>query len=163
MQETILNRDAELRGHLRRLLASGESHATNHEILDNFPSELQGRTVAGFDHTAWQLLEHMRIAQADILQFCVDPLYKERAWPDDYWPAEKEPESSAAWQASEKAFFSDLDKMQAIVADEDQDLFARITWGSGQTILREAMLVADHNSYHLGQILMLRKALGAWG
>lgn len=159
MHKTDVDHDAELREHLKKLLASGESHATNKAALDDFPVKLRDKRVAGFDHSAWQLLEHMRLAQADILRFCIDPQYSAPVWPDDYWPSE-EP-ASGAWDQSRKAFFADLEKLQNLVADPKQDLLARILWGSGQTLLREAMLVADHNSYHLGQIFLLRKALGA--
>jgi len=152
----------ELRQHLRKLLASGESHATNTEAIDNLPPALHNRKAEGIEHTAWQMLEHMRLAQADILDFCVNPQYKQSAWPDDYWPASDQAPTPADWERSRQQFFADLESMKSLVADPQQDLFAHIPWGKGQTLLREALLVADHNSYHLGQIILLRKALGAW-
>ena len=162
MAEEPLPHEYELRQHLRKLLASGESHATNTEAIDNLPPPLHDRKAEGIEHTAWQLLEHMRISQADILDFCVNPLYEPRTWPEDYWPPDDQSPSPEAWDHSRQQFFADLESMKNLIADKDQDLFARIPWGKGQTLLREALLVADHNSYHLGQIILLRKALGAW-
>jgi hypothetical protein len=162
MAQTPFQHDQELRRHVRKLLASGDSHATNHEALDNFPEPLRGKKSPGIDHTAWEMLEHIRIAQADILDFCIDPFYKEQVWPDDYWPDSEAPPHGGAWTESCLQFFADLKALDDVISDPDQDLFARITWGKGQTLLREALLVADHNSYHVGQIILLRKALGAW-
>jgi uncharacterized damage-inducible protein DinB len=154
--------DQELRQHLRKQLASGESHVMNAEALDTFPPRLRGKKADGIEHTAWEMLEHMRIAQADILDFCINPLYQPRIWPDDYWPASSEPSNAKEWKESCRQFFADLDALQELLADAEQDLFARIPWGKGETLLREVLLVADHNSYHVGQIMLLRKALGAW-
>ena len=162
MTDALFQFDYELRQHLRKNLASGQSHATNTETLANFPRTLQGKKADGIEHTAWQLLEHMRMAQADILDFCVNPLYEPPTWPDDYWTAVAEPPSERAWEESCQRFHADLEALQECIADREQNLFERISWGKGQTILREALLAADHNSYHLGQIMMLRKALGAW-
>jgi hypothetical protein len=162
MAQTPFQHDQELRRHLRKLLGSGDSHATNHEALDNFPEPLRGKKFPGIDHTAWQMLEHLRIAQADILDFCVNPFYKECVWPDDYWPASANPPDHGAWTDSCEQFFANLKTLEDLIGDPEQDLFARITWGKGQTLLREALVVADHNTYHIGQIILLRKALGAW-
>jgi hypothetical protein len=152
----------QLRQHLRKQLASGESHATNAEALDKFPQHLRGKKADGIEHTAWQILEHMRLAQTDILDYCINPLYQERIWPDDFWPASSEPDNAQAWKESCRQFFADIETLQGIIADPEQDLFARIPWGKGETLLREVLLVTDHNSYHLGQIILLRKALDAW-
>lgn len=162
MPDASFQFDHQLRVHLRDLLASGQSHAKNDAALADLPTPLRGKKIAGIEHTAWQMLEHMRIAQADILVFCSSPHYKAPAWPDDYWPRSEAPSSDGAWDESRRQFFADLDALQQLIADPKQDLFAPIPWGDGQTLLREALLVADHNSYHLGQIVQLRKALGAW-
>ena len=151
--------DYELRQQIRKHLSTGESHATNTEAIDNFPIEARGKSVGGFDHNAWQILEHMRVAQADILDFCVNPLYDAPIWPDDYWPAADRIATEEAWDHSRQGFFTDLESMKHLIADPAQDLFVRIPWGRGQNLLREALLVAGHNSYHLGQLLVLRKAL----
>ena len=119
--------------------------------------------VAGFPHSAWELVEHLRITQRDILDFCRDPNYVEPKWPDDYWPKSPEPPSERAWDESIAAFREDRAALEALAADGSIDLFAKIPHGSGQTYLRELVLVADHNAYHLGQLVMLRQQLGAWG
>ena len=108
------------------------------------------------------LLEHMHIAQRDILEFSRNPKYASLEWPGGYWPRTENPPSEAAWSASIKALNKDLQEMRALVANPRTDLFARIPWGDGQTILREALLVADHNAYHLGQLVDVRRLLGAW-
>ena len=117
---------------------------------------------AGLPHSLWMLLEHLRIAQWDILEFSRNPKYTSRKWPEEYWPKTDAPPSPAAWNASVKKFHQDLKAMQKLVKEPETDLFARIPWGDGQTILREALLLADHNAYHLGQMLDVRRLLGAW-
>ena len=109
------------------------------------------------------MLEHLRLAQWDILDFSVNAKYQAPKWPDDYWPKEKAPADEKAWGKSVRAFKKDLTAMVALVEDEKTDLFAKIPHGDGQTILREALLVADHNAYHIGQLVLMRKMLGAWG
>ncbi len=150
-----------LRQHLLVLLRMEGAHIGFQEAVKGFPGGLRGKKTAGAPHTAWQLLEHMRIAQEDILDFSRNREYREKKWPQDYWPATEAPPDDAAWNASVRAFEHDLKEMEALVADENHDLFARIPHGDGQTLLREALLVADHNSYHLGQLVFLRKALEA--
>jgi DinB superfamily len=154
--------DHSLRQHLKYLLSDGGAHAKFSDVVLNFPANLRGRKPAGFPHSAWMLLEHMRIAQWDILEFSRNPKYASPEWPGGYWPRTEPPPSATAWSASIKAFNKDLKEMQALVANPKTDLFARIPWGDGQTILREALLVADHNAYHLGQLVVLRRLLGAW-
>jgi uncharacterized damage-inducible protein DinB len=154
--------DSSLRQHLVELLKGGSAHADFNSAIADWPEELRGKHAAKFPHTAWQLLEHMRIAQADILDFSRNDAYKELTFPDDYWPRHDKPGSSDAWDQSVSALRRDLKAMQDLVSDSKNDLYARLPWGSGQTILREALLVADHNAYHLGQIVALRRALGAW-
>ena len=150
-----------LRQHVLNLLRMEGAHIGFHDAVKGFPADLRGKKTAGAPHTAWQLLEHMRLAQEDILDFSRNADYREKKWPQDYWPAAEAPPDDAAWTASVHAFEHDLKQIEALVADEKQDLFARIPHGDGQTLLREALLVADHNSYHLGQLVFLRKALEA--
>jgi hypothetical protein len=148
-----------LREHLANLLRMKGAHVTFHETVTDFPAHLRGVKPQGAPHSAWQLLEHMRIAQEDILDFSRNPEYKEKKWPDEYWPAEDAPPDEAAWDKSVKQFQHDLKELQALVADTKHDLLAAIPHAKGQTLLREALLVADHNAYHLGQLMFLRKML----
>jgi hypothetical protein len=151
-----------LRAHLMSLLRGGNAHLTFDAAVAHFPPKLRGVKPEGQAHTAWSLLEHLRIAQWDILDFCRNPKYKELKFPEDYWPRHGAPPSETAWEKSIKAFRADLGAMEKLVASKSTDLFAPIEHGNGQTILREALLVADHNAYHLGQLVSLRRALGAW-
>ncbi|WP_321477367.1 DinB family protein [uncultured Paludibaculum sp.] len=151
--------DTSLRRHLDDLLRMDGAHLSFDAAVADFPAALRGVKPAGAPHSAWALLEHMRIAQEDILDFSRNPAYRDKAFPDDYWPASAEPPSEAAWQRSVRQFQKDLAEMRALVADPAHDLFARIPHGSGQTLLREALVVADHNAYHLGQLVFLRKLL----
>ena len=155
--------DAALRKHVVELLTLGHAHATFEQAVKGLPAELRGKVAKGAEHTPWQLLEHLRIAQWDILDFSRNAKYKTMKWPDDYWPKEKAPVDDKAWDRSVRAFKADLKAMVALVEDEKTDLFAKIPHGDGQTILREALLVADHNAYHVGQLVLVRRLLGAWG
>lgn len=151
-----------LRQHLVELLKGGHAHATFDDILKDLPPNLQGAKPANFPHSPWMLLEHLRIAQWDILEFSRDKKHESPKWPEGYWPNTEAPPSADAWKKSVAQFKSDLKAMQDLVANPKTDLFAKIPWGDGQTILREALLVADHNSHHLGQLIDLRRLLGAW-
>ncbi len=153
--------DSALRAHLLELLRMGHGHLTLDATFADLDFELWGRRPAGAPHTPWQLLEHLRITQWDILDFSRNPKYVEPAWPAEYWPKEDAPANQAALTESRERFDADLRAMQAMVQDPKTDLFAKIPWGSGQTILREAMLVADHNAYHLGQFVLVRRLLGS--
>ena len=150
-----------LRDHLLYLLRGGGAHLSFADAVKGLPAKLRGRKARGAAHTPWQLLEHMRIAQWDILEFSRDPKHVSPAFPAGYWPRTEAP-PAGAWQKSLKQFRADLEAMQALVEDPATDLFARIPHGEGQTVLREALLVADHNAYHLGQLVLLRRLLGAW-
>jgi uncharacterized damage-inducible protein DinB len=150
-----------LRDHLQRALDWGDAHASVDRAISGLPFEAQGTRAVGFPHTCWQLLEHLRLAQRDILDFCINPAYEERTFPDDYWPGTAAP-SRGAWKKSSDAFRADLGHLKRLAADETTDLLAPIAHGSGQTILRELLLVIDHNAYHLGQLVALRRALGHW-
>jgi len=153
-------RDKLLRDHLLYLLKGGGAHVSFDDAMGDWPVQLVGAKVANFPHTAWMLVEHMRLAQWDILEFSRKSKHVSPAWPEGYWPASEAPANEKAWKASMAAFKKDLRAMQRLVADRRVDLYARIPWGDGQTILREALLVADHNAYHLGQLVMLRKSIG---
>lgn len=157
-----MEHDRELREHILYLLRGGGAHGNFDDAVADFPSPLRGAKLDRLPYTAWQLLEHMRLAQWDILDFSRNSNYRERKFPDDYWPKTAAP-PDAAWKKSVAAFRNDLKEMQKLVENPKTDLFAKIPWGDGQTILREALLVADHNAYHLGQLVMLRRLLNAWG
>jgi hypothetical protein len=153
-QETV-----SLRKHLDNLLRMEGAHLPFKDAVANFPVELRGVKPPGAPHSAWELLEHMRLAQEDILDFSRNPNYREKKFPDDYWPATEVPPSEEAWDQSVKKFQSDMQEMQDLIANTKLDLLAKIPHGKGQTLLREALLVADHNAYHLGQLMFLRKML----
>jgi hypothetical protein len=153
-------RDKPLRHHVLFLLKGGGAHVTFDAVMGDWPLQLAGVKVANFPHTAWMLLEHMRLAQWDILEFSRNRKHVSPKWPEGYWPTSEAPENEEAWKKSVAAFKKDLRSMERLVADRSVDLYARIPWGDGQTILREALLVADHNAYHLGQLVMLRKSIG---
>ena len=149
----------QLRRHLVDLLTKAEAHVDLRSTLEQFPRELRGKKPAGAPHTPWQLLEHMRIAQWDILQFSLDAKHKSPKWPEEYWPKTEAPPSDLAWEKSISDLLRDLASVCRMVSDPKHDLFARITHGDGQTLLREALLVADHNAYHLGELVMVRRIL----
>jgi hypothetical protein len=151
-----------LRDHLVELLGSNHAHANFDAAVRDLPPELRGKKVRGAPHTAWQLVEHLRLAQWDILEFSRDPKHVSPAWPDGYWPKTPAPPDDAAWSKSVRRFRADLKAMQKLVANPASDLFTPFPHGDGQTLLREALLVADHNAYHVGQLVLLRRLLGAW-
>ncbi len=155
--------DKSLRDHLRYLLTDGGAHLKFEEAVKDLPPELRGTRPEGIPHSPWELLEHMRIAQWDILEFSRNPKHVSPEFPSGYWPATQAPPTNSAWDESVKAFTADLQAMAKLVTDESTGLFARIPHGDGQTILREALLIADHNAYHLGQLVLARRLLGAWG
>jgi uncharacterized damage-inducible protein DinB len=155
-------KDKALREHVLYLLDGGGAHAKFDEVVADIPPKLLGQKPAGLPHSLWRLLEHLRIAQRDILEFSRNPKHASPKWPEGYWPAAEASPSPAAWSASVKKFRQDLKAMQDLVEDPETDLFAKIPWGEGQTVLREALLLADHNAYHLGQMLDVRRLLGAW-
>ena len=151
-----------MRAQLAKALGWGEAHADFDKAVKDFPVELRGRKVDGLPYTAWQLLEHLRIAQHDILDFSRNPNYQEISWPDDYWPKTTEPPTATAWDESVAAFRSDREGMKQLATDESVNLEARIPHGKGQTYLREVLLVLDHNAYHVAELVLLRRLLGAW-
>jgi DinB superfamily len=151
-----------LRKHLLELLSGGSAHATFDAVIKDLPPKIRGARPANFPHSPWMLLEHMRITQWDILEFSRNAKHVSPDWPKGYWPKTEAPPTTAAWNKSVQQFRGDLQTMQKFVANPKTDLFARIPWGDGQTILREALLLADHNAYHLAQIVDVRRMLGAW-
>lgn len=148
-----------LRRHVVNLLTKAEAHVDLRSTIQQFPRELRGKKPSGSPHTPWQLLEHMRIAQWDILQFSLDPEHKSPKWPEEYWPKTEAPPDDEAWENSVSDLLRDLESISRFVSDPKRDLLARIPHGDGQTLLREALLVADHNAYHLGELVMLRRIL----
>lgn len=157
-----MNSEQALRDHLLYLLRGGGAHLDFEAAIADLPVALRGAKPAGLPHTPWRLVEHMRLAQWDILEFSRNPNHVSPNFPDGYWPQGDAPADADAWDHSIAAFRSDLKAIQDLVADPATDLFAPIAHGQGQTILREALLIADHNAYHLGQLVTIRRLLGAW-
>jgi uncharacterized damage-inducible protein DinB len=151
-----------LRDLLRHLLNWEDAHVGFDAAVEGIPPDARGLQPAGVPYSPWQLVEHLRIAQHDILDFCRNPHYEELKWPDDYWPASPAPESAAAWDESIRQFRADREALQQLAEDPSFDLAARIPHGSGQTYLRELVLAADHAAYHVGQLVLVRRLLGAW-
>src|ERR1700757_3865032 len=151
-----------LRQHLLELLRGGGAHAKFEDVVKGLPAKLRGAKPANFPHSAWMLLEHLRLAQWDILEFSRNRKHKSPNWPEGYWPKQPAPPNAGAWNKSVRQFRADQKAMLALVANPKTDLFAKIPWGDGQTILREALLVADHNAYHVAQLVDVRRLLGAW-
>jgi hypothetical protein len=157
-----MDKDEVLRKSLVDLIKGGNAHADFQEAVKDFPAELRGKRPKGAPHSPWELLEHMRIAQWDILEFSRDGNYKSPKFPEGYWPATPEPPDGKAWDACIHSFCTDQDALCTLIADKSTDLYSRIPHGEGQTLLREALLTADHNAYHLGQFVTVRRMLGGW-
>lgn len=154
--------DKALREHLIYLLNGGGAHATFDTVIEGLPVAVRGKRPPGATHSPWEILDHMRLAQWDILEFIRDPKHISPIWPSGYWPKTQATPNTKEWSKSVKAFRSDLHAMCQLVASETTDLYSRIPHGEGQTILREALLVADHNAYHLGELVLVRRLLGKW-
>jgi hypothetical protein len=155
--------DAFLRDQLVQLLRGGSAHVDVFAALKDFPAKLYGAKPENAPHSAWQLLEHLRIALRDLWEFSTNPEYVEKKWPDDYWPESAAPPSKQAWNGSVKALMEDLAAFEKLVKNPKSNLHAQIPWGKeNQTLLREVLLAADHNSYHVGQLVLLRRLLGTW-
>ena len=154
--------EAALRAHLVKLLDWPDAHVDFDAAVKGIPPRLRGAVPSGWEHSAWQLVEHIRIAQADILEFCRSAKYREKKWPDDYWPAARAPRNAAAWSRSLTAIRRDRKAFERLAADKTIDLAAPIPHGAGQTYLREILLTADHTAYHVGQLVALRRQLGIW-
>jgi hypothetical protein len=154
--------ESAVRQMLSRLLDWEDAHVGFEAAVTGIPVGLRGKQPEGAPYSPWQLLEHLRITQFDILDFCVNSDYEELKWPDDYWPRTPAPPSEAAWQESVERYRRDRKALQKLAADPKIELTARIPHGAGQTYLRELVLVADHSAYHLGQLVLVRRLLGIW-
>src|SRR6476646_9040992 len=154
--------DTPVREHLLKLLEGGHAHVTFEAAVKGIPAALRGKRPKGVEHSLWEILEHMRIAQWDILEFSRDAKHVSPEWPSGYWPKTKVPPNDKAWGKSVRAFAADREAMRKLVAADSTDLHTPIPHGDGQTILREALLIADHNAYHLGELVLVRRLLGAW-
>lgn len=157
-----MNRDQLLRSQLTKTLDWQDAHVGFDEVVADIPVHLQGVRPERLPYSLWQLIEHLRFTQRDILDFCQNPDYRQPEWPDDYWPDADAPPAPDSWRRSVDAFRADRKELIAMVADEALDLFAEIPHGEGQTYLREVLLAADHNSYHLGEMIAVRRLLGIW-
>ena len=151
-----------VREEVMNLLRGGHAHVTFDDAIKDFPAKLRGVKPKGAEHSAWELMEHLRIALWDILEFSRDAKHVSPKWPAGYWPKTAKPASEAAWKKSISSIKKDLGVMIKLVENPKTDLYAKIPHGTGQNILREALLVADHNAYHIGQIVLLRRLIGAW-
>lgn len=157
-----MSEEKALREHLVNLLTGDSAHLNFEAAVKNLPLEVRGKRPKGAEHSLWEILEHLRIAQWDILEFSRNPKHKSPDFPAGYWPTSQAPANEQAWKKSVDAFRADLKAMAELVKDPSTDLFAKIPHGDGQTILREALVLADHNAYHLGQFVLVRRLLGAW-
>jgi hypothetical protein len=157
-----MDADKETREQLIQLLNGGNAHATFDQAVRGFPVERAGERPPGAPHSAWELLEHLRIAQEDILRFSQSAEYVSPKWPEGYWPASSVPKDSSDWQNSVRSFTADLEEFEGLIRDPANDLHRKFPWGEGQTLLREALVLADHNSYHIGQLVIVRQLLSAW-
>src|SRR4051812_30788459 len=154
--------ESALRKQLAEFLDWTSAHVGLDDAVKGMRPKLRGDVPTGFEHSAWQLVEHIRIAQSDILDFSVNPRYKAKTWPDDYWPKTPRPPNAAAWEKSIAGFRRDRRALQRLALNPRIDLMAKIPHGSGQTYLREILLVADHTAHHVGQLIDVRRALGDW-
>jgi len=152
----------ELREQLAELLKGGSAHADANSVLSDFPADKRAEKPNGAPYNAWQLLWHINFTLHDLLDFCANPKYLAPKWPNEYWPENETPPSEVAWDSTVRALQADLAQFQKMIMDPAENMYATIPWGDGQTVLREILLAADHTSYHLGQIVLLRKQLDAW-
>jgi hypothetical protein len=157
-----MTQEQQVRQQIAKLLDWGEAHADFHSVVVNFDEDLRGEVPPGFSHSGWQLLEHMRIALWDIVEFTKDARHKSPPWPDGYWPPSRNPPQEEAWDQCIESITDLLQEMRDLVLDRHRPLLDPLPKSQGQTLMREALLVADHNAYHLGQLVQLRKALKDW-
>jgi hypothetical protein len=150
----------ELVNELTKLLLGGNAHADLKKALKGLPAELRGAKPDKLPYSIWQLVEHIRIAQWDMLNFCLDPHHKSPKWPDEYWPEEAAPKDDEEWHDSVEQINNELDEFISLISDSN--LYEKIPGGSGQTLLLEALQLADHNAYHTAEIIVIRRLLGAW-
>jgi DinB superfamily len=154
-----MSNDASLRQHLLQLLRGGNAHVAFDGAVEGFPIDRIGIRPAGGPHSAWELLEHIRIAQEDILRFSQSADYVSPKWPEGYWPTSPSPEGAGQWDVSIRAVRADTAAFEGLIRDPAQDLHRPFPWGEGQTLLRQALVIADHNSYHLGQLVLVRRLM----
>jgi len=154
--------DSKLREHVVNFLQGKGAHVDFDGVINGLPATSRGTRPKGAAHSPWEILEHLRIAQWDILEFSRNPSHVSPSWPEGYWPDSEAPANAEAWNESVERFRSDLDAMIALVSDPRSDLFTPFAHGDGQTLLREALLIADHNAYHIGELVVVRRLLGAW-
>jgi hypothetical protein len=157
-----MKQDEALRKQLVKMLKESEAHAGFDKAVKGMPAAKMGVRPEGLPHSGWELLEHIRMALRDILEFSESAEYKERKWPDEYWPSSPEPPNAAAWEKSVHTIHADINAFAKLLEDPERDLYAPFPWGDGQTLLREALLIIDHNAYHVGELVSIRQALGAW-
>lgn len=164
MAAQLANGTDEVRKQLAALLEGGQAHAGFEAAVKDFPVELRGVVPAGLPYSGWQILEHMRIAQRDILDFSAPPTggYHGLKWPEEYWPREAAPSSAAAWDSAVAAVLADRDTFKKLIFRPGSDLFKPFRWGTGQNLLREALLIGDHTAYHVGELIVLRRLLRCW-
>jgi len=151
-----------LRDQVVSLLRGGDAHVTFDDAVKDLPAKFRAIKPEGAAHTAWELVEHMRIAQWDILEFSRDSKHVSPDWPDGYWPKTSKPPSDAAWKKSIASIKKDRETMIDLVSNPKTDLYEKIPHGTGQNLLREALLIADHNAYHLGELVLLQRLIGSW-
>ena len=151
-----------LRDQVVSLLRGGNAHVTFDDAVKDLPAKFRGIKPKGAAHTAWELVEHMRIAQSDILEFSRNKNHESPKWPEGYWPKTQKPPSDAAWRKSIASIRKDREAMIDLVSDPKTDLYEEIPHGAGQNLLREALLIADHNAYHLGELVLLQRLIGTW-
>lgn len=154
--------EATVRKALLEFLQGKSAHASLQDALTDFPPALAGKRPAGMPHTAWQLVEHMRLTLHDLLDFCTNSEYEALEWPKEYWPKHDTPSSETAWKKSVRDLREDLKEFERLVRNPKTNLYVPIPWGDGQTVLREILLAGDHTSYHTGQLILVRRALGEW-
>jgi hypothetical protein len=158
-----MQNDKALREHVVNLLMKAEAHAEFETAVEDLPEELRGEKPKGAEHSPWQVLEHLRIAQWDLIEYGVNPKHESPEFPAGYWPKDPAPPNGAAWDKSVEGFRKDRERLCALVMDEKTDLLAKIPYAGGHTLLRQALVTADHNAYHVGELVLLRRMLGAWG
>jgi hypothetical protein len=154
--------DAALRDQLIELLHGEQAHVSFDDAVNGFPPDLIGIRPEGAPHSAWELLDHIRIALDDIVRFSQSGDHKSPPWPKGYWPSSPSPNEPGEWDSCVRVIRQTMAEFEAMVKDPGRDLFAKFPWGEGQTLLREALLIADHNAYHLGQLVLVRRLLGSW-
>jgi len=162
LREPTMTHEQQIRQQLAKALDWGEAHADLRALVQDFPEDLRGERPPGFSHSAWELLEHMRIALWDIVEFTKDSRHKSPPWPGGYWPRSPAPPQAEAWDQSVEAIVDLIEEMRGLILDRSRALLEPFPRSQGQTLMREALLAADHNAYHLGQLLQVRKALKAW-